>query len=446
MFRRSVLLLAVAILTLDTVPGVAAGSGRDPNPSQTVICPMQEIPVLKLGPWSLLLGGQPLLRWSNTPEPEVKAYPKLKSGRPIYGKVAFDGDFFRNTEQTYHLVLDESKGSFTGYDRLYFDTNGDGDLSDERPVAPAQAFHRRDTTQLIFQPVMVEFHYGSDPKVYRCPLVPSMVGSPQGMSLWFAASTFRLGRLTLGTRSLEAVLQQMPGITGRFDRPYTYLVLNGQWESLFRWRCVDGTLYIFSSTPRGERLFAKPYTGPWGLLPRTHTAPTGSEIRIEDCQLQSDQAIIDVNDCTAEAGGIRVPAGAYRPYRLLALRVGPLRLFVRPYELPPEQDKPHRPPVFFIKIAPDRPCFLDQGDKPQIVFERPLPADRITAGQEVTISARIHDPARDLLVVGLEDTQHKETILRPPSPSYQRYVPLEPQIVITDSSGKVVAQGKMPFG
>ena len=134
------------------------------------------------------------------------------------------------------------------------------------------------------------------------------------MSLWFAASTFRLGRLTLGTRSLEAVLQQMPGITGRFDRPYTYLVLNGQWESLFRWRCVDGTLYIFSSTPGGERLFAKPYTGPWGLLPRTHTAPTGSEIRIEDCQLQSDQAIIDVNDCTAEAGGIRVPAGAYRPY------------------------------------------------------------------------------------------------------------------------------------
>ncbi len=203
---------------------------------------------------------------------------------------------------------------------------------------------------------------------------------------------------------------------------------------------------MFSSTPRGERLLAKPYTGPWGLLQRTHAVPNGTEIRIEECKLQSDQAIIDVNDCKTEGGGIRVPAGVYRPYRTMVLRVGTLRLRGRPYELPPEKDKPHRPPVFFIKIAPDRPYALDLTDKPQIVLERPLTTDRIAVGQEVTISARIHDPVRDLLLVGLEDTQRMETIQRGQDQPYQRNVTLDPQIVITDSSGKVVTQGKMPFG
>jgi hypothetical protein len=153
-----------------------------------------------------------------------------------------------------------------------------------------------------------------------------------------------------------------------------------------------------------------------------------------------------VNDCTAEADGIKVPAGAYRPHRRLVLRVGTLRLSLIPYELPPEQDKPHRPPVFFIKIDPARPCTLDQGSKPQIVFEKPLATDRIVAGQEVVVSARIHDLVRDVLVFGLEDTQHKETIQRPGARPYQRNVSLDPQITITDSSGRVVAQGKLPFG
>jgi hypothetical protein len=446
MFQQSVLFLAVLILTPIQVPAVASDARRDSGPSRTIICPMQEIAVMRLTPWSHLMGGQPVLRCSNTPQPGVKAYPKLASNRPIYGKVDLDYDPFQNTVQTYYLVLDESKGSLTGYDRLYFDANGDGDLSNDRPVGPAQAFHQRDVTKLVFQPVQVDFHYGSDPQPYRCSLVPSLTGSQQSMSLWFAVPTFRLGQIRLGSRSLEAGLQQMPCITGRFDRPSTYLVLNGQWEMLSRWRRVEGTLYAFSSTPRGERLLAKPYTGPWGLLQRTCAAPSGTEVRIQECQLQSDQAIIDVNDCTAEADGIKVPAGAYRPHRRLVLRVGTLRLSLIPYELPPEQDKPHRPPVFFIKIDPARPCTLDQGSKPQIVFEKPLATDRIVAGQEVVVSARIHDLVRDVLVFGLEDTQHKETIQRPGARPYQRNVSLDPQITITDSSGRVVAQGKLPFG
>lgn len=446
MVKRSVLFVMAALLTPELAAAGASGVRPGSDPHQTVTCVMQEIPVTRLTPWSHLAGAQPVLRWTNMPEPGVKAYPKLTSNRPIYAKVDLDFDPFQNTVQTYHLVLDESKGSLTGYDRLYFDANGDGDLSDHRPVGPAQMFQQRDVAKLVFQPVQVEFHYGADPQPYRCPLVASLHGTQHGMSLWLAVPTFRLGQIKLGSRSLEAGLQQMPCITGRFDRPSTYLVLNGQWEPLSRWRRVDGTLYAFSATPQGDRLTARPYTGPWGLLQRTCTAPNGMEIRLQECQLRSDQAIIDINDCTAEAGGVRVPVGEYRMDRYLVLRVGALRLMLLSYELPPELDKPHRPPVFFIKIDPTRPCTLDQGSKPQIVFEKPLPTDRITAGQEVTVAARIHDLVRDLVVFNLEDTQCKETIQNPGTRPYERNVVLDPQVTITDSAGKVVAQGKMPFG
>ena len=42
------------------------------------------------------------------PDKAVKAYPKLKSKRPLYGKLLFDRDFSRGKSIEYHFVLDES--------------------------------------------------------------------------------------------------------------------------------------------------------------------------------------------------------------------------------------------------------------------------------------------------------------------------------------------------
>jgi len=246
---------------------------------------------------------------------------------------------------------------------------------------------------------------------------------------------------------MEVLLQQLPCITGRFDRPSTYLVLDGRWECLSHWRCVDGTLYAFSSTPRGDRLYGTPYLGPWGLLQAGDADSPRSDMRIEGGKLQSDRAIIDLNDCRVEpGGGIRVPAGTYRPYRRMVLRVGAIRMAVTPDDGPPQQDPPRDAPVLFMKITPDEPCLLGLGDKPQIVFEQPLETDHITVGQEVRISAKVHDPARNLLVVGLDDTQRTETVHREKGKSYKRYISLDPRIVITDSGGNMSAQGTMPFG
>ena len=45
---------------------------------------------------------------STKPYKEVKAYPKLKSKHPLYGKVAFDIDLSNRKGIEFHFVLDES--------------------------------------------------------------------------------------------------------------------------------------------------------------------------------------------------------------------------------------------------------------------------------------------------------------------------------------------------
>ncbi len=59
------------------------------------------------GPIVMLTRGQ-YAPCTTTPDKEVKAYPKLKSKRPLYGKVTFDPDPVTRKGIEFHFVLDES--------------------------------------------------------------------------------------------------------------------------------------------------------------------------------------------------------------------------------------------------------------------------------------------------------------------------------------------------
>jgi len=75
-------------------------------------------------------------------------------------------------------LLDESGGTGTGYDRLYVDTDADGDLSDEQPVAtlgegePPLGIIGTSTYYVASCPVEVTVRYpadcDADPKVQQC--------------------------------------------------------------------------------------------------------------------------------------------------------------------------------------------------------------------------------------------------------------------------------------
>jgi hypothetical protein len=63
------------------------------------------------------------------PPSYLKGRPKLVSSKPLRFEVRLGPE-----QSPFALVLDESKGTGKGYDLLYVDANGTGDLSDDAPV------------------------------------------------------------------------------------------------------------------------------------------------------------------------------------------------------------------------------------------------------------------------------------------------------------------------
>jgi hypothetical protein len=65
---------------------------------------------------------------STLPEKAVKKYPAIKASKPLYGSVRFGSDPYESKQgREYHFVIHATKPG--KYDRLYFDANGDLDLS-----------------------------------------------------------------------------------------------------------------------------------------------------------------------------------------------------------------------------------------------------------------------------------------------------------------------------
>ena len=94
------------------------------------------------------LRGQPAI-CQDIPFAQVKAYPAFVSKKPIYGSIHFNQDRKQpNSGQIVYFAVDESQGTGKGYDRLYFDANGDLDLRNDPVVAAASASSRPRPRQL----------------------------------------------------------------------------------------------------------------------------------------------------------------------------------------------------------------------------------------------------------------------------------------------------------
>lgn len=478
----------------------------------------------------LLVRGQSA-QCSTEPDKEVKAYPKLNSAKPLYGKVKFG----RTSDNPvagveYHFVIDESGekttkpikdkpagsqpytkeaanakpgsggsllqslvSALTGattstppaapirpptYDRLYFDANRDLDLTNDPVILPikdppagANPANAPSIQTVIYDALAILFDYG--PGLGKRPfrLLPRLMiqeyEGKQYPALWFVAATARQGRIRIGSQEYDAVLAQPYMISGRFDPPHTGMFLTrvGSDDSPESWwgadevkamRQIDGKYYSTSVTPLGDKLTVRPYRGDLGTLKLgagkrdlTNLSMYGS--------LDSGAVAVGIGEPAYErrtgrklTTECRLPVGDYRA-SFLTIEYGRLRIGLSNnyHSDGHPRDMAHRASLLF-KIRKDRPFVLDFSNKPEVVFASPAKDQTLKPGDKLEVAAVLTDPKLDIMIRDLENTDpaQKQEYKLPDGGARIRSGPvsLDPDVTITNSSGKIVAQGKMPFG
>ena len=92
-------------------------------------------------------------------------FPEFTSDAPLYGQVSFQNlaSGSRKSDRCFFAVDSSRKGG--DYDLLYFDDNGDGDLTNDKPRKPSQEANsvvRRypSIKETYFEPVTMTFDFG----------------------------------------------------------------------------------------------------------------------------------------------------------------------------------------------------------------------------------------------------------------------------------------------
>jgi hypothetical protein len=443
-----------------------------------------------------------------TPCEQVKKYPALRSKRPWYGEAVFGRVLGHpNSGQTYHFVIDEwgqpSKPESGGkdqswwgklgdvlsgkaekeetekaepvparYDRLYFDLNGDLDLTNDPPLVPqrnppAKAIPSWSAKQsVVFSKLSLPVDFGPLGGRQPFPILPRFdMGESDGQrdaEVFFLALTARRGTIRIGSQEHTAVLGQPSIITGRFDLPSTYLTLEPalgpeDWEGtrLGAMRWVGGRFYTLRASPSGDKLFVEPYQGEFGAF-RIGPGSRNLEKLAMSGTLCSPTASVMVGKYSEEAveeakvEECRLPIGDYLPSDL-RLNYGRLRIRIcQNYHLDGKRRAIlTRRWIYGIKVRKDEPFVLDFSNKPEVLFASPGRDKTFHPGDEVRVNAVLIDPVLDIMIRNLYDASRKEkkTVKHgTEETTVEQGVSLDPTVTITDSSGKTVAKGTMPFG
>ena len=504
---RGACLLAAILLGCLWFGRPVAGEEK-PGPEEAVF-ELREVPVFGEGKPKdpRLTRGQYAL-CEDKPDPAVKAYPKLTSKKPFYGKVKFDWFPGKRDGIELHFVLDESgqpapdeteskpreeekektakpspkepakKVKRSSYDRLILDLNRDLDLTNDPPVGPMndppwQWLPRWGTEKKqvfeVFDYVSVDFDYGPGLGTRPFRILPWLIVSEKdkAAAIRFAATEARQGRIEIGTRKYDVLLGQPYVITGRFDRLSTLLhftpvdrferVSQGgvDTDMLYAMRRFGDELYTFTTTPLGDKLIVKPYRGDFGVL---KLGAGGRDIKGLSLRgsLRSETAAVEVGsdslllNLLKKPSEVRVPVGDYLPSHL-SMEYGSLRISISDnYHSDGRPRDWERTRTYGFKIRKDKPFVLDFSNKPAVLFASPAKGQTVKPGDEVSVAAVLVDPVLDVMIRHLDDatTKEKQTYKRDDGAevSFERSKSLDPLVTVTDSKGKTIAEGKMPFG
>jgi len=553
-------LVAVVAGVLSLALGPPLGTAADQNASQDfvltgpVVVPLEEVPAFgkeeAAGRVQFRTPRGQSAQCVPTASSEVKAYPALKSKRPLYGSVKFEGDPSDPAiGTTFHFVLDEAgeaekkpdAGGGTGdakppaetpktagqtqtgkpsllkelaknlavpsrpadpfarpplqvikqtYDLLYFDRNGDLDLTNDGVVrlTDKPVFEAMPAGQVrgLSGEIEVAFDFGPPLGKQPVPIAVTVLPYPQvdgrfllqnvngiGFSSYrgmgyvnFTSKTVRRGAIKLGEERYVTWLSQAMIITGRYDRPYTRLELlrvdRPASPGLLQPGFLGGVHFVgqqlasISTTPLGDKLIIEPYRGDTGFL---EIGPGGRAIT----EMGSAGTLVPQTGTplmAARLSSYPFPATLPRRYTLpvgdytlpsLTAQYGRLRFSGRIQAVPAAVSASSaKQPTFPVQIRKDARFLLEFTGKPEVVFSAPTKDKSFRPGDKVAIRAMLTEPWQNFQITGLWDLTKKERDV-----TYRReggdivvpqYARLDPTIAIKNAAGKTVAEGTMPFG
>lgn len=406
--------------------------------------------------------------WINTQEtplPKIKAYPKFRSPRPLYGTILIGDrdDVDSDARSSFAFVLDSTYPNRPLYNLLTVDLNRDLDLSNDRICFPLRRQSPADMLpypgiqwQAYFPPIHIPLQAG-DGRERSLKVIPRVIVYPQRTTLSLVTAYANQGILNIDGRQFRTVLGHSMDIPGWFDNPRNTLYLirldTGSpfyWQGadqLKAWHRINGTYYGLSATPTGDQISVRPYRGALGTL-KIGAGQRGLSQMTLHGSLESSERIVAVGgnletDRIKPAAHSELPIGDYRPLHLVVaydnLRID---LLHNTHSDSKPGHRRGRAPVYGIPIRKDRPYVLDFSDTPRILFVSPVSGESAGPGQLLMIKAVLIDPQLDVFIRNLE------TLDRPHAGGQSRPRPTRhhPTIRITRADGKSVAEGAMPFG
>jgi hypothetical protein len=394
--------------------------------SQEMSFPLEEISAFEVPEavrWDFVRGQA--VQCTDQLDPNVTAYPPFTSDTPLSGSIHLPREFHQGLRgRWYRFALDESGGTGQGYDRLYFDLNGDLDLTNDTPVgasdnpragaALGQSWIKH---QMCFDCLDISLPFGAE-GMRPLEVMPRFVVDQDGDRFLALVTTkaFR-GQATITGRRYDVWLGHNRVISGWFDRPSTavHLVRDGDFDHrleaspnwLMEYRRIGGAEYHLSATPSGDQLTVQRYRGPYGTLKVSSGGRPMGRAKMSGA-LYSGEALAWVGGRLKRSGerkavsSCKVPVGDYTAG--LEIYLGDLHLSTASnIHADGRRDaRLNGPPVLGVKIREDKPFVLDFSARPEVVFASPAQRQGVACGQEIRVEAVLVDPELDLMVTDLE--------------------------------------------
>ena len=237
----------------------------------------------------------------------VKKEPKeYHAEHPLRAVLALAGN-------KYALVLDKQSKKSAGYDRLYFDSNGNNDLTDDPPIDVPDAYKTADsvktengsiTANYPFPRVDFKIHAEGREWDYSFFLISDTTTDDKKevfLRARLVPAAYRQGEITLQGKKRQIALVDW-NMSGRFDVPITFAsdgkgaeeylgdygteilfdkdVLIGKHlpigymsehrQFLAKMNALGGRFYKISVTPGGDELTCTPVSAPMGKIVMPH--------------------------------------------------------------------------------------------------------------------------------------------------------------------------------
>ena len=337
------------------------------------------------------------------------------------------------------FYIDEGGGEGSGYDRLYVDRNADGVFEADEPVGlmadpPPGATVRMSSGQrcLVFEPFGLQVRPDESPRPVVARLGIADDGSPKFL---FVGEVLRCAKVTLGAVECSVFLRSW--FPGNYDDSLARQVIEyGPARIADYWRgnlwSINGAVYRLSPASRGETLTVDEYVADAGTI-AVGLDGAWKGVTVEQISVGgTNPFLIAAGPLLAERGEFQVPAGRYYPV-LMSLKKGAASCFLMDISGSGEKH------VKRVRVSRGARSRFVMAARPEVTFIKPAKSAHVRPGDHLEVEALMRSPEWGLCVRGIS-VRSDAAGGNPPAKQ------LQPQVVVKDSAGSVVAQGPMPFG